>query len=285
MINMEELKDVQPENEEGLVLSNDDLINNKHNNDKNTSSYEKEMDNNNKSNKINNFLNVDMNKDMLFLYGQNEKIAEDKFLEKLLEKEKHTNKAVSKDIDVLIQSYKYMNEHPDNFIEYFYKKNEQKTSSSNNNKEKECIDTNGNNNVNHIINDNNYMNEFNYNANNKQHYYDNIPTYEENIPTHEENIPTHEENIPTDFNDFSNTTIALKTWSLKLGLIKEKHMHLNDQELINHFLKSEKFKRALKFYNVNTKYVTIPLIYKITKLLYFERPFPSKEKYYKLNMN
>ncbi|SOV75708.1 conserved Plasmodium protein, unknown function, partial [Plasmodium sp. gorilla clade G3] len=271
MINMEELEDVQPEKEEGFVLSNDDLINNKHNNDNNTSSYEKEIDNNSKSNNVNNFLNVDMNKDMLFLYGQNEKIAEDNFLEKLLEKEKYTNKAVSKDIDVLIQSYKYMNEHPDNFIEHFYKKNEQKTSSSNNNKEEEFIDTNENNNLNYIFNDKNSINEFNYNINNKEHYYD--------------NIAADEENIPTDFNDFSNTTVALKTWSLKLGLIKEKHMHLNDQELINHFLKSEKFKRALKFYNVNRKYVTIPLIYKITKLLYFERPFPSKEKYYKLNMN
>lgn len=224
------------------------------------------LETNNREIYINNTLNVDSKKDMLHLYGEYDSMAQDSYLEKILQKEKNTNKNASKDIELIIQSYRYANECPEKFIEKM-------------NKEKE-IENDEKQKMNKIKPEHNYNEEFQI-ENNQNELPTNLHIKSKNINS----IDNIRNNMKNEFNFLTNKSESLKILSLKLGILKESDLHLSDQELINYFINNKRFRRVLKFYNVNIKNVTIPLIYKITKLLYFERPFPKKEKNHKLSID
>ncbi|GAW79630.1 hypothetical protein, conserved [Plasmodium gonderi] len=289
--NIDDLEAVDSENNDDLILNNNDFLdNNANEGTENCDSYRDNRDDG--AEKRNGYpdeihkesLKLDQQMDMFFLLGKNDKITQGNYLEKLLTKEKIENKGASKEIDMLLQHYRYVNEHPDEFIKSFYNENGE-TNKSADFLEENFTDIDKK--QKHIIEkqSNSIANSFNIieregdprTKQSKQRTHETIANY---MNTKSINA------VETELNHMSNESLALRSWSLKLGLIKEKDMHLDDQSLINHFISNPKFKRALKYYNIkNTKNVTIPLIYKMTKLLYFERPFPRKEQNRKLNMN
>ncbi|CRH03740.1 conserved Plasmodium protein, unknown function [Plasmodium relictum] len=265
MINLDDLEEIKSEKDENILLNDEDFIN-KHCND-----YKKKNEEGtNNLEDEDNFINLNDKKDIFLLYGNHDKIIENNFIEKILENEKESNKSISKEIDFLIESYKHANIYPNKLINNFLKKQTNSTVVNNkitNVKKVQC----GNDNMNKI---NDMFNEENINE---------LGFYLKSKENH--NSINIKDNINYELNSMLNQSFLLKELSLKLGLIKKSDMHLNDKELISLFLKNVKFKRALKFYGVSTKNISIPVIYKITKLLYFERPFPRKEKNHKLNIN
>ncbi|CAD2089099.1 conserved Plasmodium protein, unknown function [Plasmodium vinckei lentum] len=241
----------------------DDIINEPR---EKTNNKESSETNNSQTDINNNFLNVDSKKDMLHLYGEYDPITQGDYLEKILQTEKNTNKAASKDIELIIQSYRHANECPDKFIEKMNKEKEVE----NDNKQK----------INKIKTEHNYNDEFQIENNSNE-----LPTNSYVKSKNMNSINQIKNSMQNEFNFLTDTSVSLKMLSLKLGLLKESDLHMSDQELINYFINNKRFRRVLKFYNVNIKNVTIPLIYKITKLLYFERPFPKKEKNHKLSID
>ncbi|ANQ06666.1 Uncharacterized protein PCOAH_00010230 [Plasmodium coatneyi] len=283
MRNFHDLEAVDAENDEDVILNEQDLLGKSTDDipsdDKNDPHEEK---------KKKDLLNLDKQMDLLFLHGQEDKLTGGSYVEKLLCEEKYKNKNANKEIDFLIQNYKYVKEHPDELIQDFYNTRE--------GEEKTPIDLSDGG-VNDVVDATNGEEE------NRQRGIPNGGVYKtekgKKLPTGKSSSreKTHTA-LSTDFNikktkeieaeanHMSEESVALRSLSLKLGLLKEEHMHLDDQSLINLFVRNQKFRRALKFYDIkNLKNVTIPLIYKITKLLYFERPFPKKEQTRKLNMD
>ncbi|KJP89524.1 hypothetical protein AK88_00735 [Plasmodium fragile] len=283
MRNFHDLEEVDAGNEEDVVLKDEDLLGKSTEDtgseDKNDSLEEK---------KKKEHLNLDRQMDLLFLHGQEDKLTGGNYVEKLLGEEKYKNKNANKEIDFLIQNYKYVNEHPDELIQDFYKNKEVETN-------KNMDLSNGG-----ITN---VVKEPNGQVENRQRGITNDGVYEtekgKKLPTTKNSVreKTHTaqsthfnikqtHGIETEANHMSDESLALRSLSLKLGLLKEKHMHLDDKSLINLFVRNKKFRRALKSYGIkNVKNISIPLIYKITKMLYFERPFPRKEQTRKLNMD
>ncbi|SCM21436.1 conserved Plasmodium protein, unknown function [Plasmodium chabaudi adami] len=251
--------DTETEPDAEIDFYDDDIINEPREKTNNKESFET---NNHQAN-INSILNVDSKKDMLHLYGEYDPITQGDYLEKILQTEKNTNKAASKDIELIIQSYRHANECPDKFIEKMNKEKEVE------NDKKHKIKT-----------EHNYSDEFQIENNSNE-----LPTNSYDKPKNINPIDKIKNNMQDEFNFLTDTSVSLKMLSLKLGLLKETDLHMSDQELINYFINNKRFRRVLKFYNVNIKNVTIPLIYKITKLLYFERPFPKKEKNHKLSID
>ncbi|CAD2101088.1 conserved Plasmodium protein, unknown function [Plasmodium vinckei] len=246
-----------------IDFNDDDIINEPR---EKTNNKESSETNNSQTDINNNFLNVDSKKDMLHLYGEYDPITQGDYLEKILQTEKNTNKAASKDIELIIQSYRHANESPDKFIEKMNKEKEVE----NDNKQK----------INKIKTENNYSDEFQIENSSNE-----LPTNSYVKSKNIISIDKIKNSMQNEFNFLTDTSVSLKMLSVKLGLLKESDLHMSDQELINYFINNKRFRRVLKFYNVNIKNVTIPLIYKITKLLYFERPFPKKERNHKLSID
>ncbi|SBT32008.1 hypothetical protein, conserved [Plasmodium ovale wallikeri] len=270
MKSVHDLEDVKPEKDEEIVLNDEDFRSKSDVYGSGSSDASSGEGKRQEGEKNDIFLRVDSKKDFFFLHGKEDKITQENYLEKILLKEKKNNKSVSKEIDLLINSYRYANTHPDKFIECFFNDKEKKADFV------KTYDQHGDN-ENVENNRNGHLKEVDDSRNGSNTHMQRPENYGD--------ISKVKDGVEPEFNAMTNTSMALKMWSLKLGLLRESDMHLDNKELINLFLKNKKFRRVLKFYNVNTKDISIPVIYKITKLLYFERPFPRKEQTRKLNMN
>ncbi|SCO71224.1 conserved Plasmodium protein, unknown function [Plasmodium vivax] len=267
-----ELEAVEEGNDEDVILNEQDLLS-KPSEDIQSDDKRDPHDEGKKKE----LLNIDRQMDLLFLHGQEDNLTGGNYVEKLLGEEKYKNKSANKEIDFLIRNYRYVNEHPDELIQNYY--------SSKGGQKNTPVDLpNGEvkNRLRGIPNGGVY----------KAERGEKLPTVEGKGEGKTHTARSTDFNIKqtngteAEANHLSDESLALRSWAFKLGLLKEEHMHLDDQSLINLFVRNHKFRRALKCYGIkNVQNVSIPLIYKITKLLYFERPFPRKEQTRKLNMD